>query len=130
MEGADQVLAERGVDAGLAADRAVDLGQQTRRDLHEIDAAQQGRRGKAGQIADDAAAQGDEHRAALDAATEHPFGEPPEMLEVLGFLAGRQDHARLCDPGGGEAGAQRLEIMRGDIFVGDDDHLAPPQQRA
>ena len=62
VEGADQVLAERVVDADLAADRAVDLRQQRRRHLDDRDAAQVGRRGEAGDVADDAAADGDDRR--------------------------------------------------------------------
>src|SRR6185503_1226104 len=34
VEGADQVLAQRGIDAGLAADRGIDLREQRRRHLH------------------------------------------------------------------------------------------------
>jgi len=40
MERADQILAVAAVDAGLAAYRTVDLGQQRGRHLHEADAAQ------------------------------------------------------------------------------------------
>ena len=40
MECADQVLSQRVVHADLAADRAVHLRQQRRRDMHERDAAQ------------------------------------------------------------------------------------------
>ena len=65
MERADQVLAQRVVDADLAADRAVDLRQQRRRHLDDRDAAQIGRRREAGDVADDAAADGDE-RAGCD----------------------------------------------------------------
>ena len=54
---ADQVLAERMVDAGLAADGAVDLREQRRRDLHDRNAAQVGGRGKAGRVAHDPAAE-------------------------------------------------------------------------
>src|SRR5439155_13552861 len=41
METADKVLAPGGIDSGLAAHRAVDLGKQGGWDLREIDAAQQ-----------------------------------------------------------------------------------------
>ena len=54
------------VHAGLAADRAVDLRQQRGRHLHERQAAQRGRRGEAGEIADHAAAQRDHRGAPLD----------------------------------------------------------------
>ncbi len=67
MKGADQVLAVPRIDAGLAADRGVDLRQQRRRHLHEIDAAAHARRGEAGEIADDAAAERNREIAALDA---------------------------------------------------------------
>ena len=107
MEGADEVLALRRVDRGLAADRAVDLRQQRRRHLHEIDAAQQRRRGKAGDIADDAAAERDEHGAALDAERQDVLAQLGEMREVLGRLAGRQDDRVLRDAGGVEACVQR-----------------------
>ncbi len=39
VEGADHVFRARMVHGGLAADRRVDLREQRRRDLHEIDAA-------------------------------------------------------------------------------------------
>ena len=54
---ADQVFAGLQVHADLAADRAVHLGQQRRRHLHEADAAQIARREKAGHVAHHAAAQ-------------------------------------------------------------------------
>ena len=67
MEGADQVLAVGRVDAGLAADRAVDLGEQgggicTKRMPRRRIAG-----GEAGEIADDAAAERDDQIAALEA---------------------------------------------------------------
>ena len=52
MEGADEVLARRHVDRGLAADRAVDLGEQGGGDLDEAAAALEDRRGEADQIAE------------------------------------------------------------------------------
>ena len=66
VEGADQILALRRVDAGLAADGGIDLRQQRGRHLHEIDAAAQDRGGKAGEIADHAAAERDDEIVALD----------------------------------------------------------------
>ena len=60
----------RGVDAGLAADAAVDLGEQRGRDLHEGQAAQRGGGGEAGEVADHAAAERDHRGAPLDAGVE------------------------------------------------------------
>ena len=48
VERADQVLAERVIHADLAADGAVDLRQQRRRHVHDVDAAQVRRGGKTG----------------------------------------------------------------------------------
>ena len=66
VKGADQVLALRGVDPGLAADRAVNLRQQRRRDLHEPHPAPQHGGGKAHQIAHHPAAKGHHDIAPLD----------------------------------------------------------------
>ena len=66
MEGAEQILALRRIDPGLAADGGIDLRQQRGRHLHEIDAAAQDRGGKAGEIADHAAAERDDEIVALD----------------------------------------------------------------
>ena len=65
IERADQVLAERMVDADLAADRAVHLREQRRRHMHQRDAPQVGRRREARHVADHAAAEGDERGRAI-----------------------------------------------------------------
>ena len=54
------------IHADFAADGAVDLRQQRRRHVHDVDPAQVGRRGKASDIADDAASEADQGRAAVD----------------------------------------------------------------
>ena len=51
IEGADQVLAARMIDPGLAADRGIDLGEQRRRHLHIADAALIAGRGEARDVA-------------------------------------------------------------------------------
>ena len=66
MERADHVLAARMVDGRLAADRGVDLREQRRRHLHEIDAALVARGDVARQVADDAAAERDEAAVAVE----------------------------------------------------------------
>ena len=52
VEGADQVLAGTGVDAGLAADRGVDHAEQAGRHLHHADAARPGRGEEPGEVGD------------------------------------------------------------------------------
>ena len=66
VERPDEVLALGQVDAGLAADRRVDLGDERRRDLDERDAAQVRRGEEPGRVAERAAADRDERLAALD----------------------------------------------------------------
>ena len=99
VEGADEVLALGRVDPGLAADRAVDLGEQRRRHLHEADAAAQDRGGEAGEVADDAAAEGEDEVVAVDLRGDQPLDGALEPGPALGGLAGRQHERRRLDPG-------------------------------
>ena len=83
VEGADEILARRRVDRGLAADRGVDLREQAGRHLHEIAAALQDGGGKADQVADHAAAKSDDMVGALDAEREQPVDKVGEMRPAL-----------------------------------------------
>ncbi len=65
MKRPDQVLAARVIHAGLAADGGIDLRQQRRRHLHEIDAALITGRRKSGDVADHAAAECDDAGVAI-----------------------------------------------------------------
>ena len=60
---ADHVLRARVVHGGLAADGGVDLCEQRRRNLHEVDAALEASRGITRHVADHAAAERDEARS-------------------------------------------------------------------
>ena len=108
IERSDQILAERMVDADLAADGAVHLREQRRRDVHERDAAQVGRGREPGHVADDAAAERHERRTAiglgLDQRVVHA-GDRRELFEP--FAVGNQNrlhaacparHARAVEP--------------------------------
>ena len=76
MERTHEVLALRQVDAGLAADRAVDHREQRGGRLHDVDAAViDGRRETRG-VADDSAAECDNEIAAL----QTPPGEAPAQV--------------------------------------------------
>ena len=65
MEAADEVFAGGEVDAGLAADGGVDLGEESGGDLDVADAAHVDGGEEAGDVADDAAAEGEEERVAV-----------------------------------------------------------------
>ena len=87
MEAADEILAPACIDRGLAADGAVHLRQQRGGDLHEVHAAQEDAGGKAGEIADDAAAQRNQHDAALRLLRQEPVHQLFQILKTLGLLA-------------------------------------------
>ena len=59
IERADEVFALGQINAGRAADRGIHLREQRGRDLAQRHAAQKGRRGKAGDVADNTAAERD-----------------------------------------------------------------------
>ena len=99
MKRAEQVLALRRVDAGLAADRRIHLRQKRGRHLHEIDAATQDRRRKAGEIADHAAAERDHQIVAFDLCRDQGLAD---LFEAgIGFrpLALLDDDARRRNAG-------------------------------
>ena len=92
MERADQVLPERMVDADLAANRAVHLRQQRRRHVGQRDAAKISRRGEAGRVAEDAAADGDDAGAAIGAVLDERIVDAGDGLQVLVSLAVGNEH--------------------------------------
>ena len=76
------------IDRGLAADRGVGHRDERRRQLDDRDAAEQRRRDEAGEIADDAAAERDDRRAAIEAARDQLVAQPLVGRERLARLAG------------------------------------------
>ena len=83
----DHVLRLRQIDADLAADGAVDLGEQRRRDLQEADAAGVGGGDEAGQVADHSAADGDDQRTAIGLQLEEALPQPGGHVDRLRLLA-------------------------------------------
>src|SRR5215475_3896000 len=77
MERADEVLAVAGIDCGLAADRGIDLRKQRGGYLHIVETAAHNRGGKAGEVADDAAAERHHDIGALDACGNQRFAVSP-----------------------------------------------------
>ena len=123
VEDADQVFAVAGVDPGLTADRAVDLGEQRGRDLHVVEAAQQDRRGEAGDVADHPAAERDQRRLASDALRQDLVEQVVEPGHALGRLAGREHDPARRDPGRLQARFERAEMRGlGQMVVGHEAH--------
>ena len=118
VERTDQVLATGVVNARLAADRGIDLREQRRRHLDERDAAQVGRGGEPGDIANDAPAEGDDGRVAVGARFDQPVEDERYGVERLAALAVRQ--ADGLDLLAVEAGRQRVEVKRRNDVVADD----------
>jgi hypothetical protein len=71
MNRADQIFPSVKVYSGLAADRAIDHGEQRGRDLNMWNAALKNGGDKPGNIADDAAAQSDHERTSIQPRCDH-----------------------------------------------------------
>ena len=82
-ERADEVLPARVVDAGLAADGGVHHAEEGRGNVDEVDAAQAGRGGEAGQVGDDAAAEADDEVGAFDALADEPVVDAADGASVF-----------------------------------------------
>ena len=94
MKGTDQVFTQGMIDAGLAAHRGIDLGQQGCRQLNESDPAQKAGGSEAGQVTHHAAAQGDKDTAPLVTILQGPL---PDLLyagQLLLILAVGQNDFR------------------------------------
>ena len=108
--------------AGLAADRRIDLREQRRRHLHERHAALVDRRGEAGEVADDAAAERDQRRRAFGAQLEQARQDVVQRRPVLVRFAVGHEHDLAANAARATSAAlQRREVMRGDDGIGDDD---------
>ena len=114
VERADEVLALVGVEAGLAADRRVDHGEQRRRHLHDPDAAQPGRRDEPREVGDRSPADPDDGVAAGETGL-------PEKLP-----ASRRDRRGLAGLGVRDLGRDGLEPGVGQAAP---DRLAQPAER-
>jgi len=66
----DEIFAFGKIDAGLAAHGGIDLRDERGGDLNERDAAKTGGGDEAGDVTDDASADGDEERVAVDSGTD------------------------------------------------------------
>ena len=131
MEGADQILAVLRIDAGLAADRGIDLRQQRGRHLDEIEAAPHARRREAREIADHAAAERDDEIVALDPRRDQRLADVFEYRRS--FFEPSPAGTMTCDtpmPAASSDVCAAGEMRAPDILVGDDRGArARPQRR-
>ena len=94
IERADEVFALRQINAGLAADRGIHLREQRGRDLAQRHATQEGRRGKAGDIADNTAAERDDQILAGHAGGQQIMVNAFDRGKLLVLLTGGNDRVR------------------------------------
>ena len=83
MERADEIFSRPGIDPGLASDRAVDLGHDGRGDLHQRDSPLVNGSNEAREVADHAAAQGDDKGTAVESRLNHAVAEAFGRGEAL-----------------------------------------------
>lgn len=104
VEAADEVLAHLEVGAGLAADGGVDLGEQRGGELHITDAAHVDGGEEAGEVAEDAAAEGEQDGVAIGTGEGQLVGKGLDAGEALvGFAGPEKEH------GGASVGVEGLE---------------------
>ena len=92
MERAEEVLPLGQVDAGLAADRRIDLGDERGRNLDERHAAQVRRREEPGRVAQRAASDRHQWLGPFDTQRSELAGRVLDHREPLGLFALRQEH--------------------------------------
>ncbi len=82
----------------LATDGAIHLREQRRRHLHDGDAAEVGRGGKAGDVAGHATADRNDRARAIRASADERVIDPPDRRQLLVALAvGQQDRLFVSD---------------------------------
>ena len=107
VKGADHVLGAGWLMPDLAPDRAVDLGEERGRHHDQGKSAREGGGDEAGQVADHAAAQGDDQRVAIGAPVDQLVVEPPSLRERFGGLAGGNDRIAASMPTAASAACER-----------------------
>ena len=112
------------VDPVLAADRAVHLRHQGGRDLDEVDAAHEQGGGEARDVADDPAAEGDEHGGPIDAQIQEPVKQRVDLPERLRAFAVRNGHRIPADAETAESRSETGQVRIADHRIGHHHHPA------
>ncbi len=127
MKCADQILACGDVDRRLAADRAVDLGKQAGRYLHEPAAAIEDGGSETGEVADHTSTEGDNMVAAFDAEGKQAIDQPGQAGPAFARLAGPMEDRHRFDRT--KPPHQPWPLSRPDSLVADDDQPVVAGQR-
>src|SRR3972149_2042704 len=111
------------VDPGLAPDARIDLRNPGGGDVDRGDAAQVGRRGESGEVADDAAAQGQQRVTALESPSDQLVIDATEGTKRLVALAIGYGDEKRSEPRRLHTREDALAVQRADPRVG---HDPPP----
>ena len=120
VEAACEIFARREVHSGLAADGGIHRREQRRRKLHEVNAAQIGRGGKAAHIAGHAAAERDQTVCARDAAFGEKIQDFRVFQKVFGAFSVRENVGHDAHPRLLQRGADARAIKPEHAVVRDD----------
>src|SRR5690349_12707359 len=123
IERADQIFALIVIDGRLAPDTRIHLRQKSRRHLHVGNTAQIARRGKTGEIADDAASKCEHAGFSLEALSDEPVVDHRKRLEIFVLLAIREKNRSRLESGLTETLVHRIEIELRDGWVGNHRHF-------
>ena len=127
VERADQVFRRVEVDAGLAAEGGIDLRRHRSGYLDDRETAQIGRRGEAGEVADDAAAEREDRACTVERGGREPVVNLLERGERFARLAGRDLDGRRGEARGDQCGGGARAVEARDVGVGDERRAAGRQ---
>ena len=129
VEGAHQVLAFGGVDAGFAAHGGVHHAQQAGGHVDDFDAAEPGGRNEAGEVGHGAAADGDDGVGAGEVVLSQHLPAEGGHLDVLAFFGVRDFGRQRGEAGGGELLTDGVAGEPEGAGVDDEDALDPLAQQ-
>ena len=129
MKRSDQIFTLWRVNAGLTADRAVDLCQKRCWNLNKLNTSAQNSRGKPDQIPNHTAAERNNDVIAFDLLIQQPFDGLAQNLPVFCLLACRKCQGHHFDIGRQQPFAQRFQMQIGHGAIGDNSHPLSAQER-
>ena len=119
MEGPDEIFAAGSVDAGLAADGTIDLGDDGGGDLNAGNAAVVNGGSESREVADHAAAESHEHGGSVEPRLNHGVADFRGLLEGFGGLSSGNGDTDGLEPSLTKRGLDGLGVEWADIRVGD-----------
>jgi hypothetical protein len=119
MEGPDEIFAAGGVDAGLAADGTIDLGDDGGGHLNAGNAAVVNSGSESREVANHAAAESHEHGGSIEPRSNHGVADFRGLLEGFGGFSSGDGDADGLEPCLAERGLDGLGMEWADSRVGD-----------